>query len=265
MGRVGKLFFGLMALALSAPAAALPAQSWNGYKWARTGNLAIRIGDNVSAVWKPYLTAAATQWSASTFIDYIPVAGTSSASTCTSVYGTVQVCSANYGATGWLGYTSVFLGGGFISKATIKLNEYYFGQTKYNTAAWRAQTVCHEAGHALGLSHTNDVRTDVNTGSCMDVTNDPSGLTGSFLRANTAPNAVDFSALTGIYATLNGTQLAQTRPMVATSALMVEGFNEIETIAFVPEPATWAMMIAGFGIIGGTMRRRRPAVQSLPA
>ena len=28
-------------------------------------------------------------------------------------------------------------------------------------------------------------------------------------------------------------------------------------IAAVPEPATWAMMIAGFGLVGGTLRRRR--------
>ncbi len=27
----------------------------------------------------------------------------------------------------------------------------------------------------------------------------------------------------------------------------------------VPEPATWAMMIAGFGVVGGAVRRRRPA------
>jgi hypothetical protein len=25
----------------------------------------------------------------------------------------------------------------------------------------------------------------------------------------------------------------------------------------VPEPSTWAMMIGGFGIVGGAMRRRR--------
>ncbi len=28
----------------------------------------------------------------------------------------------------------------------------------------------------------------------------------------------------------------------------------------VPEPATWAMLIAGFGLVGATMRRRRAAV-----
>lgn len=33
---------------------------------------------------------------------------------------------------------------------------------------------------------------------------------------------------------------------------------EIES-PFVPEPATWAMMIGGFGVIGGAMRRRREA------
>jgi hypothetical protein len=27
----------------------------------------------------------------------------------------------------------------------------------------------------------------------------------------------------------------------------------------VPEPASWAMMIAGFGLIGGAMRRRAAA------
>jgi hypothetical protein len=28
----------------------------------------------------------------------------------------------------------------------------------------------------------------------------------------------------------------------------------------VPEPATWAMLIAGFGLVGSAMRRRRTAV-----
>ncbi len=33
-------------------------------------------------------------------------------------------------------------------------------------------------------------------------------------------------------------------------------------IGEVPEPATWAMMIAGFGLVGGAMRRRRETVVS---
>jgi hypothetical protein len=38
-----------------------------------------------------------------------------------------------------------------------------------------------------------------------------------------------------------------------------QGFSNavLYTTAPIPEPATWAMMIAGFGLIGGAMRRRR--------
>ena len=48
----------------------------------------------------------------------------------------------------------------------------------------------------------------------------------------------------------------------ATGSGMVSGyvveFGGLNSGA-VPEPATWAMMIAGFGAIGGTLRRRRSA------
>ncbi len=35
------------------------------------------------------------------------------------------------------------------------------------------------------------------------------------------------------------------------------GYVDNITLSAVPEPATWAMMIGGFGIVGGTLRRRR--------
>ncbi len=41
-------------------------------------------------------------------------------------------------------------------------------------------------------------------------------------------------------------------------------FDNIATGA-VPEPATWAMLITGFGLVGFSMRRRRSAVQSVSA
>lgn len=40
-------------------------------------------------------------------------------------------------------------------------------------------------------------------------------------------------------------------------------FNDITTsgaTGAIPEPASWAMMIAGFGLVGATMRRRRTAI-----
>lgn len=34
-------------------------------------------------------------------------------------------------------------------------------------------------------------------------------------------------------------------------------------VAAVPEPATWAMMVIGFGVVGGSMRRKRKAAATL--
>jgi len=42
---------------------------------------------------------------------------------------------------------------------------------------------------------------------------------------------------------------------------------ELDNVAFgaVPEPATWAMLIAGFGLVGGAMRRRRSSTTMVTA
>jgi hypothetical protein len=34
----------------------------------------------------------------------------------------------------------------------------------------------------------------------------------------------------------------------------------VDSVAAVPEPASWALMIAGFGLVGSAMRRRKPSV-----
>jgi hypothetical protein len=45
-------------------------------------------------------------------------------------------------------------------------------------------------------------------------------------------------------------------PVPAAAAVRADAPN----VTAVPEPASWAMMIAGFALIGGTMRRRAPIV-----
>jgi hypothetical protein len=230
-------------------AATLLPQSWNGWRWARTGNLAIQVGMNVSDTWKPYVTQAAATWSTSPNIDYVVKAGAVKSGGCSAVYGTLQVCSGNYGATGWMGYTTAWTIGTSIIQATIQLNEYYFSQARFNTPAFRAMIACQEMGNALGLQDSNRSYTDANLGSCMDYTNDPTGKLGTNGKlANTTASASDLANLARIYSTPDKTQLAQTKATgVYTNAFA----------APVPEPASWMMMIGGFGMAGLTLRARR--------
>ena len=238
----------LAALAAAAPAgASLLPQSWNGYHWAHTGNLAIMVGNNTAAKWAPYLAAAESRWSTDKYIDFVPTAGMTSASTCAGVYGTIQVCSGNWGATGWSGWTTVYTSGTSIYQATIKLNDYYFTSPKYNNAAYFQQVICQELGNALGLDDSDHNFGNLNAGSCMDYTNDSSGTLGTNgTLANTAPSVTDFANLDGIYGVFDKTQLVFTVPKVTSNA----------QAAAVPEPGSWSMMLLGFGALGMAMRRR---------
>lgn len=255
---------GIAIAAMSTSATALPTQSWNGYQWARSGPLVISLGDNVASDWDPYLQTAATEWTAANNIDFVVTAGRSTANSCRAVYGTVQACSWNYGKTGWLGYASVWLSGGYIVQATVKFNDYYFSQSTYNTAAWRQSVTCQEVGHTLGLAHNNTNKGDLNKGTCMDYSNDPSGLKGTANGSldNLHPGASDFAALDGIYATLAGTQLAYTKPeYFAGDGYKIadsdhEHLHGSHAVTAVPEPSSWAMLIIGFGAVGAAMRQR---------
>ncbi|MBV8972235.1 MAG: PEPxxWA-CTERM sorting domain-containing protein [Sphingomonadaceae bacterium] len=242
----------------TAAGATLPTQSWNGYHWQRTGPLAIQLGSNVGSAWGSYVAAAATEWSAANNIDFVQVRGTSPTSACNPVFGTVQVCNGNYGKNGWLGYATVYASGTVILEATVKLNDYYFAGGTYDTAAWRAQTACQEIGHTLGLAHNDTIRTDANKGTCMDYTNDPTGTRGTNgTLANLTPGASDFAALNVIYAHVDTTQLPQTRPSFRASDALSLGDDGPDAIQALPEPATWALFVAGFGGVGAMLRRRQ--------
>jgi hypothetical protein len=63
------------------------------------------------------------------------------------------------------------------------------------------------------------------------------------------------------FASVDAFNTARTYVEVLTPGAFLEtasGHNyALPLISAVPEPATWSMMIAGFGLIGGTMRRRK--------
>ena len=69
-----------------------------------------------------------------------------------------------------------------------------------------------------------------------------------------------FGALPALVTLSNfATRFQRTGPNYNGSA---SGIGNPVAVVPVPEPATWAMMIGGFGLVGGALRRRRRAVMS---
>jgi len=181
------------ALAMIAPATAQATHSWNGYHWARTSNpFTVKLGDNVSSAWDASLAGASSDWTRSTVLDTTVVAGSTRPKNYRPTPGRVEVCSAAYGSTGWLGIASISVTGGtHITQGTVKLNDTYFKTAQYNTPAWRNLVTCQEIGHTFGLAHQDEDFNNANLGTCMDYTNDPS--------TNQHPNQHDYDELATIY------------------------------------------------------------------
>ena len=183
----------LLAAVLAGVAAPVVAgHSWSNYHWQRTtAEIQIPVGDNVDANWQSYLVMAKDDWNKSTVINSPLVAGSSNPKRCGAVEGTIQVCNASYGRTGWLGIASIWLSNGHISKGTTKVNDTYFNTATYNTPSWKALVMCQEIGHDYGLGHQDEDFSTDNTTSCMDYTDRPAG--------NEHPDAHDYEQLELIY------------------------------------------------------------------
>ncbi len=166
--------------------------SWGGYHWARTNPFNLKLGNNLTSAWVPYLNTASTDWSTSSVLDTSVVAGLSNAKNCKATAGRVEVCNSKYGNNGWLGIAQIWISGGtHITQGTTKMNDTYFSAAKYNTPAWKQLVVCQEVAHTFGLDHQDETFDNSNLGTCMDYTNSP--------ESNQHPNAHDFEELTAIY------------------------------------------------------------------
>ena len=193
MKRLAVLAAAVMGLTLAGTA--LATHSWGGYHWARTSNpFTLKLGNNLSSGWKPYLVTTSSDWSASTVLDTTIVAGSSSRKRCSAVSGRVEVCNGTYGNNGWLGLAQIWLSGGHISQGTVKVNDTYFNLPQYNNSAEKNHVMCQEVGHTFGLDHQSE--SGATLGTCMDYSSDPSSQ---------HPNAHDYEELEIIYAHLDST------------------------------------------------------------
>lgn len=184
-------------------ATAFASHSWNGYHWARTANpFTLKLGDDVSSAWDGHLVSASADWTAPTVLNTTVVAGQSNPKNCRATNGRVEVCNSKYGYKGWLGIASIWVSGSHIAQGAVKLNDTYFNTSRYNTPAWRQFVMCQEVGHTFGLDHQDEIFDNVNLGTCMDYTNDPSGMLYGQLN-NEHPNTHDYDELGTIYAHLD--------------------------------------------------------------
>lgn len=193
-----------LALAMVLPSTVSASHSWGGYHWARTANpFTLKVGDNVTADWDSYVSTASAQWAASTVLDTTVTPGSALKKLCSATGGTVQVCNSRYGNNGWLGVAQIWASGSHITKATVKVNDTYFGTSTYNTPAWRQMVMCQEVGHTFGLGHQDEIFNNPDLAdssgvqSCMDYTGNPIG--------NGQPNQHDYEQLETIYSHLDAT------------------------------------------------------------
>jgi hypothetical protein len=231
----------LTALAIAAtlvfavfPSGANANHSWNGYHWARTSNpFTIKLGDNVSGLWDGMLVTASSDWSQSTVLDTTIVAGGTRPKTCRPTSGRVEVCSASYGNTGWLGVAQVWLSGSHITQGTVKNNDYYFGSStyQYNNTAEMQHVICQEIGHTFGLDHQSTDGTSLNT--CMDYYHNTSASDTK----STHPNQHDYDELVTIYTHLDSTTTIGSAPAAPAS-------GDLES------PSEWGKLVSGSATSG---------------
>ena len=186
----------VLAVLAAFPLTASANHSWNNYHWARTSNpFTIKLGDNVSGSWDNMLAVASSDWTKATVLDTTVVAGGTRPKSCRPTAGRVEVCSADYGNTGWLGVAQIWLTGGHISQGTVKNNDYYFGSSTYtyNNKAEMQHVICQEIGHTFGLGHTSEDGSSQNT--CMDYYHNKSDSDAT----STHPNQHDYDQLASIY------------------------------------------------------------------
>ncbi len=184
-----------LVAAVAAPASA--DHSWNGYHWARTSNpFTLKLGDNVSGRWDAMLVTASNDWTQSSVLNTTIVAGGAKPKVCRPTAGRVEVCSASYGNTGWLGVAQIWLSGSHITQGTVKNNDYYFGSSsyQYNNTAEMQHVICQEIGHTFGLGHQDESGISLNT--CMDYYHNTSASD----TVSTHPDQHDYDELATIYA-----------------------------------------------------------------
>ncbi len=124
------------------------------------------------------------------------------------------------------------------------------GGVAFDVRTPRTATLTSPFGFEIPCVYNSPVNTAI---SCTASARSGSAYLGTLAAGQSVGGLVVYDLRSSI---LGGPSLTRNQFSVTNSRYSFRGVDIVPT-APVPEPATWAMMIAGFGAIGTTMRRRR--------
>lgn len=155
----------------------------------RKEGLTLDVLNALDSTWQEFFDRATFDWSNSNpNIIRFTTESVPQEPDCSQEIGMVKVCNSDYGIQDWTGLNIVHLNGGYIVSSTVKMNDYFF---KDGDRFEMQYTMCHEIGHALGLTHTDENFNNKNLGNCMDYTSRP--------EENMQPDDSNFAVLLELY------------------------------------------------------------------
>jgi hypothetical protein len=170
------------------------------YRWNSFGQtgLTLSVMNALEERWSPFFYEAIHDWEKSDalILDTFMVPRDEN---CEGVNFAVTVCNGDYGDTDWRGITVLLLFEEHIINASIRLNDFHLDSLG-NT--WRRYVMCHELGHAWGLTHTDENHYNNNLGDCLDYSSQPAKSP-----TNLYPGKFNFDLLAQVYGIVNPIRL----------------------------------------------------------
>uniref|UniRef100_A0A6T7J2R8 Peptidase metallopeptidase domain-containing protein n=1 Tax=Attheya septentrionalis TaxID=420275 RepID=A0A6T7J2R8_9STRA len=161
-------------------------RSW---KLQRKEGLTLDVLNALDNRWQEFFDRAMFDWSnSSPSIIRFTSETVPQESACSPKTNRVKVCNADYGIQDWTGLNIIHLNAGYIVSSTVKMNDHFF---KDGDRFEMQYTMCHEMGHACGLTHTDENFNNKNLGNCMDYTSSP--------ESNMQPDDSNFAVLLSLY------------------------------------------------------------------
>ena len=142
------------------------------YLWNTNGApLTLPVKNALSDHWQPFFEKSIADWSINGTVAFT-ISNVPDEPECKAEDGFVKICNADYGETNWRGIAKLLVRNGYLTSASIRMNDIYVVNTT-EAKEWQAYTMCRQLGLVLGLPNIDEDFDNEDMGSCLDYTLNP--------------------------------------------------------------------------------------------